>query len=82
MKAAIIAGCVALLVLSVSTAHAEPVSPPADILAAVHKRFPNAEISWWTDTAVNFFDGQWHRTCNLRLKPKPIKIYRCGIVHA
>src|SRR5262245_16443512 len=54
----------------------------ADILAALRKRFPTAETpDWWNGQKVNFFDGQWHRTCNLRLKPKPIKIYRCGIVH-
>jgi hypothetical protein len=55
----------------------------ADILAALRKRFPTAETpDWWNSQKVNFFDGQWHRTCNLRLKPKPIKIYHCGIVHA
>jgi hypothetical protein len=80
---------VAALFLVTGTAHAETVPMPrskptieADILAALRKRFPTAELAWWTDTAVNVFDGQWHRTCNLRLKPKPIKIYHCGIVHA
>ena len=88
MKKHFLAGVAALL-LATGTVHAETVPMPrfkptieADILAALRKRFPTAELDWWTDTAVNFFDGQWHRTCNLRLKPKPIKIYHCGIVHA
>jgi hypothetical protein len=81
---------IAMLFLATGTAHAETVPMPqskpaieADILAALRKRFPTAETpDWWNSQKVNFFDGQWHRTCNLRLKPKPIKIYHCGIVHA
>ena len=78
---------ISMLFLATGAAQAETVplprsKPEADILVALRKRFPTAELAWWTDTAVNFFDGQWHRTCNLRLKPKPIKIYHCGIVHA
>ena len=86
MKKLLLAG-VAALFLATGTVCAETVPmprsrPEADILAALRKRFPTAELAWWTDTAVNFFDGQWHRTCSLRLKPRPIKIYHCGIVHA
>jgi hypothetical protein len=79
---------IAALFLATGTARAEivptprPKQPEADILAALRKHFPTAELSWWSNHNVNFFDGQWHRTCNLRLKPKPIKIYHCGIVHA
>jgi len=87
VKAAIIEGCVALFLLNAVTAHAETAplprsKPEAEILAALRKLFPTAELDWWTNYHVNFFDGQWHRTCSLRLKPKPIRIYRCGIVHA
>jgi hypothetical protein len=81
---------IAALFLAIGAAHAETVpmarfksTNEADILAALRKRFPTAETpDWWNGQKVNFFDGQWHRTCNLRLKPKPIRIYRCGIVHA
>ena len=89
MKKLPLAGIAALL-LTAGAAHAETVPLPrykptieADILAALRKRFPTAETpDWWNSQKVNFFDGQWHRTCNVRLKPKPIKIYHCGIVHA
>jgi hypothetical protein len=87
MKNLFLTGAAALF-LATGTARAEivptprPKQPEADILAALRKHFPTAELSWWSNHNVNFFDGQWHRTCNLRLEPKPIKIYHCGIVHA
>jgi hypothetical protein len=62
MKKALLTGCAALF-LATGAAHAEPVplpqpkQPEADILAALRKRFPAAELDWWTNYKLNFFDG-------------------------
>jgi hypothetical protein len=67
---------------------AGPANP--EIVAAVQKRYPNAEDIWAFEERLKngkyryqvafFTNDGWHKACQLTLKP--IKLSNCRIVHA